>query len=86
MKPKQAIQSVQGLFLARDRAGGTWAALAAAVSRVPGAAPVTRQGAWWWSRAGVPADRAVQIEEATGIPRSVLRPDLFPEAGRARSR
>lgn len=33
-----------------------------------------------WRTGGVPAERAVRIEQATGIPRAQLRPDLFEAA------
>lgn len=33
----------------------------------------------------VPAERVVEVERITGIPRSRLRPDLFDEAGPAAS-
>ena len=31
-----------------------------------------------WSRRGVPATRVLALEAATGIPRTKLRPDLYP--------
>lgn len=31
-----------------------------------------------WSRGRVPAERVLDIERATGIPRHELRPDLYP--------
>ena len=30
-----------------------------------------------WKSGGVPAERAVQVERATGVPRALLRPDNF---------
>ena len=30
-----------------------------------------------WEQIGIPAERAVQIERKTGIPRAKLRPDLY---------
>lgn len=33
-----------------------------------------------WKQGGVPAERAVQIERATGVPRAQLRPDIFEAA------
>ena len=32
-----------------------------------------------WEAGPVPAERIIQIEKATGIPRHELRPDLYPE-------
>lgn len=31
-----------------------------------------------WEEGSIPAERIIQIEQATGIPRSELRPDLYP--------
>jgi DNA-binding transcriptional regulator YdaS (Cro superfamily) len=33
----------------------------------------------WVKRKRIPAERVVEIESATGIPRHDLRPDLYPE-------
>lgn len=36
---------------------------------------------WYWlarSKKGVPAEFVLPIEQATGVPRSELRPDLWP--------
>ena len=33
-----------------------------------------------WERQGVPAERVIDIERATGIPRERLRPDLYEAA------
>lgn len=40
-----------------------------------------------WNRSRVPVDRVPAVERATGIPRHVLRPDLWeaPKAERAAS-
>lgn len=32
----------------------------------------------WKSRGSIPAERVIEIERATGMPRSKLRPDLYP--------
>ena len=32
-----------------------------------------------WEDGGIPAERIIQLEQATGIPRHELRPDLYPE-------
>jgi len=36
-----------------------------------------------WSRRGVPAERVLEVERVTGIPRHVLRPDLYPQPAEA---
>lgn len=33
-----------------------------------------------WKVRGVPAAKVISIEIATGVPRSALRPDLYPDA------
>lgn len=33
-----------------------------------------------WRKRGIPAERVIAIETATGIKRHELRPDLYPEA------
>jgi DNA-binding transcriptional regulator YdaS (Cro superfamily) len=35
----------------------------------------------WRERNRIPADRAIAVEELTGISRHVLRPDIFGKAG-----
>lgn len=42
---------------------------------------IARQAIYQWKR--VPAERCVDIERITGIPRAELRPDLFGEAADA---
>ena len=34
-----------------------------------------------WQERKVPAERVLEIEKRFGIPRSKLRPDLYPERG-----
>lgn len=53
---------------AKNAAGG-----AAGLSRLIG---VTSQAISQWRR--VPAERVIQVERATGVHRSELRPDLYP--------
>jgi DNA-binding transcriptional regulator YdaS (Cro superfamily) len=46
----------------------------------------TQSQVWYWltrSKRGVPAEFASKIEEATGVPRSDLRPDIWPAEARA---
>lgn len=41
----------------------------------------TQSNVWTWlnkSKRGVPAEWVSKIEEATGVPRHELRPDIFP--------
>jgi DNA-binding transcriptional regulator YdaS (Cro superfamily) len=61
------------------------AALAAACELVGGEAKLaeklgkTRSHISTWKFRGmIPADQAIPIEKATGVPRSVIRPDLYP--------
>ena len=37
---------------------------------------ISREAVWAWRK--VPAVRAIGVERVTGIPRSVLRPDIYP--------
>lgn len=32
-----------------------------------------------WEKKRVPAERVLHVERVTGIPRSLLRPDLYPD-------
>ena len=63
---------------------------AAAIERAGGQSCLARrigttQGPlWYWlnkSKRGVPAEFVLPIERETGVSRSELRPDLFPEIG-----
>lgn len=54
-----------------DRERGRRVALAAALKINPGAISQ-------WEK--VPAERVLDVERVTGIPRHELRPDLYPEA------
>ncbi len=62
----------------------TESALSEAVSAAGGASVlarqlgVTRQAISQWDR--VPAERAIQVEAASGVSRERLRPDLYPPA------
>jgi DNA-binding transcriptional regulator YdaS (Cro superfamily) len=43
----------------------------------------TQSQVWYWltrSKRGVPAEFVLPIETATGVPRTELRPDLWPPA------
>lgn len=37
---------------------------------------ITNSAVWQWRR--VPAERVIDVEKFTGIPRHELRPDLYP--------
>ncbi|WP_242173919.1 MULTISPECIES: YdaS family helix-turn-helix protein [unclassified Pseudomonas] len=49
-----------------------------ALARVLGCTPQNVQR--WCASGRVPAERVISVEQATGIPRHELRPDLYPEA------
>ncbi len=51
------------------KAVGTIAALARKIG-------ITRSAICQWDR--IPAERVIEIERATGVPRQELRPDLYP--------
>jgi DNA-binding transcriptional regulator YdaS (Cro superfamily) len=65
----------EGLKRAIETAGGQ--------NRLAKLINVTQSQVWYWlmrSKKGVPAERVIDIERETGVPRSELRPDLYPEA------
>jgi hypothetical protein len=37
---------------------------------------ITREAVWLWRR--VPSERVLIVERVTGIPRHLIRPDLYP--------
>jgi DNA-binding transcriptional regulator YdaS (Cro superfamily) len=51
------------------------------VSAIARALSITPSAIHQWHR--VPAERVIEFERVTGIPRHELRPDLYPEAARA---
>lgn len=52
--------------------------VAGGLTRLAEGVGVTTQAVWKWKRAGeVPLDRVIAIEKLTGIPREILRPDVF---------
>ena len=81
------IKSIGALFprmkVKKQRDGGLMAALAASGKAVNLATKlgITPQAINAWHR--VPADRVLEVERATGVPRHVLRPDLYPNEGRS---
>ncbi len=58
-----------GLRRAYEAAGG--------IPALADALGINRTGVWRWKR--VPAERVGQIERLYGVPRAILRPDLFGE-------
>ena len=57
-----------GLDLAKMKAGGS-----VGIARLIG---ITSQAVSQWQR--VPALRVLDVEKGTGVPRHILRPDLYP--------
>ncbi|WP_440090466.1 transcriptional regulator [Pseudomonas fragariae (ex Marin et al. 2024)] len=49
-----------------------------ALARVLGCTPQNVQK--WCASGRIPAERVLRVEQATGVPRHELRPDLYPEA------
>ena len=39
-----------------------------------------------WSQKQVPAERVLQVESATGIPRDMIRPDIYGVAPKAKAK
>lgn len=60
--------SIEGKLKAVEKAGGA--------SRLAEALHVTRSAISQWRQ--VPAERVLDVERATGVPRHELRPDLYP--------
>jgi DNA-binding transcriptional regulator YdaS (Cro superfamily) len=65
------MDASEALDTAKQRAGGPQA-LARSLSKI------TSQAISQWKR--VPAERVLEVERATGVPRYLLRPDLYPPA------
>jgi DNA-binding transcriptional regulator YdaS (Cro superfamily) len=63
-----------GLMAAIDAVGGTLTNLSSKLD-------ITVQSVANWRR--VPPLRVIQVERATGVPRTVLRPDIYPADDRA---
>ena len=73
----QAKRMLQALDAAAAYAGG-WAGLAERLSTYTGDS-ITPQGVFRWTVKGIPAERAVDLENATNghVLRQDLRPDLY---------
>ena len=39
---------------------------------------VSKQAVYLWFRTKIPAERVIELEKVTGIPRYELRPDIYP--------
>jgi DNA-binding transcriptional regulator YdaS (Cro superfamily) len=63
------LSGADGLKIAIKTAGGL-----RALARLIG---ITHQAVAQWDK--IPAERVIEMERLTGVPRSVLRPDLFME-------
>ena len=62
-----------------EKAGG-YSSLAVKLTAL-GDEPVSKQVVWSWVNVleRIPAERVMAFEEATGIPRHKIRPDIYPE-------
>ncbi len=49
-----------------------------ALSKIAREVGVQRAAVCKWQTRGIPAERVLDVERATGIPRHELRPDLYP--------
>jgi DNA-binding transcriptional regulator YdaS (Cro superfamily) len=52
------------------------------LTKVAAACGISHSAVWQWKR--IPSDRVLVVERVTGIPRTLLRPDLYGELGAAR--
>jgi DNA-binding transcriptional regulator YdaS (Cro superfamily) len=52
------------------------------LTKVALACGISHSAVWQWDR--VPSDRVLAVERLTGIPRTLLRPDLYGELENAR--
>lgn len=62
----------------QQRDPGVQAAIDAAgnMSKLADKLEISREAISQWRR--IPAERIIQVERATGVPRHLLRPDLYP--------
>jgi hypothetical protein len=67
--------NIVGMNTSRDR---RWGLTQQAIAERIG---VGRATVCKWQRRRLPAERVAAVEEVTGIPRHLLRPDLFEAAG-----
>jgi DNA-binding transcriptional regulator YdaS (Cro superfamily) len=64
--PLEIMSNIQDLFRARE----------VKPSRLAKELRITHGAVFQWDR--VPAERVLEVERVTGIPREELRPDLYP--------
>jgi hypothetical protein len=57
---------------------GSGTALAKKIKQVQGGKELTKQAISHWRKIGVPHTYVLTVEQITGLPRSYLRPDLYP--------
>lgn len=62
------MQSPDPIQLAAQKAGG--------IVKLSLALGLSRGAASQWRR--IPAERVLEVERLTGVPREILRPDLYP--------
>jgi DNA-binding transcriptional regulator YdaS (Cro superfamily) len=62
------MQAPDPVKLAAEKAGG--------IVKLSLALGLSRGAASQWRR--IPAERVLEVERVTGIPREILRPDLYP--------
>src|SRR5262249_17035047 len=72
--PAPMVDPTAGFKAAAKAAGGV-----PALARLLG---VREQTPYQWGRTRIPADRIIEIERLTGVPRELLRPDLYRTKGR----
>lgn len=70
------VREDSGLIAAIKAAGG--------VTRLAEVVKTTAQNVCKWKR--IPAERVIEVEHATGIPREKLRPDIYAAPRPKRSR
>lgn len=57
---------------------GSGRALAEKIKQAQGGKELSKQAIYHWRTVGVPARYVLTVEQITGLPRSYLRPDLYP--------
>jgi TorA maturation chaperone TorD len=72
---EQAVPSAKGVDAAIAAAGG--------IEAFQALAGIARRTVFLWKQNGIPAERVPEIEERTGVPRHILRPDLWAAGGTA---
>lgn len=57
---------------------GTCSALAHKIQQIQGGKTLSKQAISHWGKIGVPHNYVLTVEQITDLPRSYLRPDLYP--------